>query len=69
MKKQSKAIRSPKRPVRSIDPVVLTEARGGDGSVPATDDPYVHHQHNETLIRSVRARRGSGARARRAQRR
>jgi hypothetical protein len=70
MKKQKKAISSPTRPVRSLDRIVLTEAHGGDSdSVPATGDPYVGHQHNETLIRSVRARRGSGARTRRTQRR
>lgn len=66
MKKQKKAISSPKRPVRSVDPIVLTEARGGDGDgAPATGDPYAGHQHNETLVRSVRARRAAGAQARR----
>ena len=70
MKKQKKAISSPKRPVRSLDPIVLTEARGGDGdSVPATGNPYIGEQHNETLVRSVRVRRGAGARARRTLRR
>jgi hypothetical protein len=60
----------PKRPVRTLTPVVLTEARGGDGdSEPATGDPYIGHQHNETLIRCVRARQGAGARTRRTRRR
>ena len=70
MKKQKKATSTPKRPVRSLDPIVLTEARGGDGdSAPATGDPYIGHQHNETLAGSVRARGGIGSRARRTQRR
>ena len=74
MMKQKKAISSPKRPVRSLDPIVLTEARGGDGDpgLQAGNPsviPYIGQQHNETLVRSVRARRGAGARARRTQRR
>jgi len=69
MKKQKKATTSPKSPVRSLDQAVLTEARGGEGdSVPATGDPYAGHQHNETLVRSVRAPRRAGIRARQAPR-
>jgi hypothetical protein len=66
--KQQKAIRSPKKTVRSLDQGALTEARGGDG-VPPTGNPYIGEQHNETLIRSVRPHSGAGARARRTQRR
>jgi hypothetical protein len=69
MKKQKKAIGSPKRPVRSLDQGVLTETRGGEGDgVPATGDPYIGHQHNETLVRSVRTSRGAGLRTRRTRR-
>jgi hypothetical protein len=62
VKKQNKPRGSQTKQVRALDQAALSDASAGtDTPVVTLVDPYIGHQHNETIVRD-RARRRSARR-------